>query len=193
MRDVSGGSTLRVVALGATIHHFEIALSDVDRGVYETVDLRVAQHPSETARRLYTRTLAYCLSHEEGIAFSKGGLSSTEEPPLTVRDPTGLLRLWIDIGAPSAERLHKASKAAKVAIYTWELEQLRRQVAGRTIHDVESIDVWPIDPRFLDEIAAKAQRRAQFELTRSDGALYLVIEGVTLESALVRTSLLSEG
>ena len=59
------------MALTATIYHLAIALSDVDRGVYESLDLRVAQHPSETMRYLLTRTLAYCFSYEEGIAFSK--------------------------------------------------------------------------------------------------------------------------
>src|SRR4051794_22055009 len=118
------------MALTATVHHFEIVLADVDRGVYETLDLRVAQHPSETDTRLVVRTLAYCLSHEEGIAFSKGGLSSTEEAPIAVHDPTGRLLRWIDVGAPSAERLHKASKAAPVSIYTHELAQLRRQTEG---------------------------------------------------------------
>ena len=107
------------MALTATIYHFQITLSDVDRGVYEALDLRVARHPSETMRYLVTRTLAYCLSYEEGIAFSKGGLSSAEEAPLSVRDATGVLRAWIDVGSPSAERLHKASKAAgRVALFT---------------------------------------------------------------------------
>src|SRR6478735_6272698 len=98
------------MALTATIYHFQITLSDVDRGVYEALDLRVARHPSETMRYLVTRTLAYCLSYEEGIAFSKGGLSSVEEAPVSIRDATGVLRAWIDVGSPSAERLDKNSK-----------------------------------------------------------------------------------
>jgi len=178
------------VALTATVHHFEIALSDVDRGVYETLDLRIAQHPSETPRRLLARTLAYCLSYEEGISFSKGGLSSTDEPPIAIRDPTGLLLWWIDVGAPSAERLHKASKAAKVAVYTYELAQLRRQAAGQTIHEADGIDVWPLEPGFLDELASKVERRERFELTRTDGALYVTLRGATLETSLARASLL---
>jgi uncharacterized protein YaeQ len=180
------------VALTATIHHFEIALSDVDRGVYETIDLRVAQHPSETMRWLLTRTLAYCLSYEEGIAFSKGGLSSTDEPPISIRDRTGLLLWWIDIGAPSAERLHKASKAAKVAVFTHELAQLRRQTAGHTIHAVEAIDVWPLDPAFLDALAEKVERRTRLEVTRTEGALYVTVLGTTLETTLVRVSLVAD-
>src|SRR4029079_15235310 len=101
------------MALGATVYHFAIELSDVDRSRYEALDLRLARHPSESMRYLLTRRLAYCLSYEDGITFSKEGISSTEEPPLAVRDPTGLLLAWIEIGTPSAERLHKASKAAK--------------------------------------------------------------------------------
>ena len=77
------------MALTATVYHVQINLSDVDRGVYTALDLRLARHPSETMRYLLTRTLAYCFSYEEGIAFSKGGLSSTDEPPVSIRDRTG--------------------------------------------------------------------------------------------------------
>ena len=87
------------MAQTATMHHVEVALSDVDRGVYEALDLRVAQHPSESMRYMLTRTLAYCLSYEEGIAFSKGGLSSTDEAPIAIKDRAGILLAWIDIGA----------------------------------------------------------------------------------------------
>ena len=100
------------MALGATIYHLQIELSDVDRGVYESLDLRVARHPSESMAYLLTRLIAYALLYEEGLAFSKGGLSSADEAPLTVRDLQGNLRAWIEIGTPSGDRLHKASKAS---------------------------------------------------------------------------------
>src|SRR5579859_1018315 len=73
-----------IVALTSTVYHLEIDLSDVDRGVYETLDLRLARHPSESKHYLLTRALAYCLFYEEGIAFSKG-LSTTDEPAVWVR------------------------------------------------------------------------------------------------------------
>jgi uncharacterized protein YaeQ len=177
------------VALTATVHHFEVALSDVDRGVYETLDFRVAQHPSETMRFMLTRTLAYCLSWAEGIAFSKGGLSDTDEPPIAIRDPTGRLLWWIDVGVPSAERLHRASKLGSVAIYTCELAQLRRQTAGKTIHQREAIEVWALSPAFLDALAARVDRRVRMELTRTDGSLYVVVDGQTFDTALERGSL----
>jgi uncharacterized protein YaeQ len=177
------------VALTATIHHYEVALSDVDRGVYESLDLRVAQHPSETERRLLTRTLAYCLAYEDGIVFSKGGISSTDEPPIAIHDATGQLIWWIEVGAPSAERLHRASKAAKVAIYTHELAQLRRQVEGQTIHKADTIDVWPLDLAFLDQLTAKLERRSKLEVTRTEGSLYITVGGATFETTLQRTGL----
>src|SRR5580700_8189170 len=138
------------MALTATIHHVEVVVSDVDRSTYETLDLRLARHPSESARYLVTRLLAYCLSFEEGIAFSKGGLSSADEPPISVRDPTGILLAWIDVGSPSAERLHKAAKAARrVALYTHtDLALLRREASSRPIHRVEAIEVWRFEPSF---------------------------------------------
>ena len=92
-----------------------VTVSDVDRGVYETLDLRVARHPSESMRYLLTRTLAYCLSYEDGIAFSKGGLSSNDEPPIAVRDPTGVLLAWIDIGAWSIEGVIKRASLVESA------------------------------------------------------------------------------
>jgi len=181
------------MAATATMHHVEVALSDVDRGVYEALDLRIAQHPSESMRYMLTRMLAYCLSYEEGIAFSKGGLSSTDEAPITIKDPTGVLLAWIDIGVPSAERLHKASKAARrVAIFTSaELTQLRREAATKAIHKVDAIDVWRFEPKFLDAIEAKMERNTALDLTRNDGQIYVVIDGITVEATLSRASLLA--
>src|SRR5580698_2108566 len=165
------------MALSATIHRFLVTLSDVDRGVYETLDLRVARHPSESARYLTTRTLAYCLSYEEGIAFSKGGLSSAEEPPITVRDPTGILLAWIDVGFPSAERLHKAAKAARrVALYTHvDPALLRREAASRAIHRIEEIEVRRFALPFLDAVEAQVDRLTKMEIVRTDGRLYVTI------------------
>jgi len=179
------------MALTATMYHFQITLSDVDRGVYEELDLRLARHPSETMRYLVTRALAYCLSYEEGIAFSKGGLSSAEEAPLSVRDRTGALLAFIDIGQPSAERLHKASKSApRVAVFTHvEPALLQREASSRAIHRVEQIEVWRFDPEFLDRLAEKLGKNEKFELVRTDGQLYVTRAGETLNGSLVRASL----
>ena len=179
------------MALSATIYRLTIGLSDVDRNVYETLDLRLAQHPSESTRYLLTRALAYCLSYADGIAFSKGGLSSTDEPPVSIHDPTGLFLAWIDVGVPSAERLHKATKVArKVAIYThFELAQLRREAATRAIHKVDEIEVWRVEPSFLTAIEERLDRHTKLELVRNDGNLYATVDGATVAGTLERASL----
>jgi uncharacterized protein YaeQ len=181
------------MALTASMHHVEISLSDVDRGIYESLDLRIAQHPSESMRYMLTRTLAYCLSYESGIAFSKGGLSSTDEPPVSIKDPTGIFLAWIDVGSPSAERLHKASKAARrVAIFTSaDLNLLRKEASTKAIHKVEAIEVFWFDSKFLDAIESKMQRNTTWDVTRNDGQLYVGIDGQTFELPLPLQSLVA--
>ena len=173
------------------MYRFSVNVSDVDRGVYETLDLRLARHPSETMRYLATRMLAYCLSYEEGITFSKGGLSAAEEAPITIHDPTGLFLAWIDIGSPSAERLHKASKAAnRVAIFTHApLANLRREAASRTIYKIEAIDVWRFESSFLDALEEKLDRHTSVEIVRNDGALYVTVSGNVIEGTITHESL----
>ncbi|MGH7328472.1 MAG: YaeQ family protein [Polyangiaceae bacterium] len=179
------------MALGSTVHRVEIALSDVDRGVYESLDVRLAQHPSESLRYLVTRMLAYALSYEEGIQFSKGGLSSTDEPPISIVDPTGILVAWIDVGTPSAERIHRASKAAgRVAIWTsTDLALLRKEAENKAIHRASEIAVHRIDSAFLDALEAIMNRRVKIDLTRTDGALYANVEGKTFETTLLSDTL----
>lgn len=179
------------MALTATMHHVDLTLSDVDRAVYETLELRVARHPSESMRYLVTRVLAYALEYAEGIAFSKGGLSSVDEPTISVHDATGLLHTWIEIGAPSADRLHKASKAAdRVAIYTHtDLSLLRREARTRKIHRLETIQVWRFEPAYLDALAAVLDRRSALEVVRNEGRLYVTLAGTLHEAELAAVSL----
>src|SRR5688572_705347 len=105
------------MALNATIYNFDVELADTDRQVYQTLALRVARHPSESEEYLVARLLAYLLEYTEGIEFSRG-VSDPDAPAIAVRDLTGAIRTWIDVGTPDAARLHKASKAAdRVAVY----------------------------------------------------------------------------
>ena len=106
------------MALTATIYRVSVELADIDRGVYETLDLRLARHPSETLDYMATRLLAYCLEYAEGIEFTEG-VSSTDEPAVVIRDLTGRTTAWIAIGLPSWERLHRGHKlAGRAAVYT---------------------------------------------------------------------------
>jgi len=131
------------VALGATIYNIHIDLADADRDVYESLDLRVARHPSESDEYLLTRVLAYALEFTDGIAFSPGGLSDPDEPAIAVRDMTGAVQAWIEIGNPDPARLHRASKASpRVAVYTHrDIDRLVQNVAGAQIHRARELEI----------------------------------------------------
>jgi uncharacterized protein YaeQ len=173
------------VTLTARIHTFDIDLADVDRGVYEPIALRVAQHPSETDEYLLTRVLAYCLEFTEGIGFT-AGLADPDEPAIAVRDLTGALRAWIDVGSPNAARLHKASKAApRVAVYTHrDPARLVRELAGERIHRAEAVELYGIDRELLAGLVARLERRMAFSLSVTDRHLYLTIGDATLSGAV---------
>jgi uncharacterized protein YaeQ len=178
------------MALGSTVHRIKLQLSDTDRGVYETLDLRLAQHPSETPSYLITRLLAYCLCHEEGIAFSHG-LSHAEEPAVWIKTPDGRLTAWIEVGTPSAERLHKASKAcARVVVFTHHDPQLLlREIKRAPIHRLEHIEVHAPDPALVESLVTQLGRNMQWELVRSGGHLYVKTGESTFEGALAPITL----
>ena len=175
------------MALTATIHTFDIRLSDVDRGVYESLDLRVARHPSESAEYLVTRVLAYCLEFAEGIGFSRG-LAEPDEPALAVRDLTGAVRVWIEIGAPGADRLHRAGKAApRVVVYTHrDPAQVIRQLAGERIHREDALEIYSVDRDFVAGLVARLTRRMAFDLTITDRTLYMALNGESLSGVIER-------
>ncbi len=178
------------MALGATIHTFDIELADSDRAVYQSLNLRVAQHPSETPDYLLTRVLAYCLEHAEGIAFSKG-LSDPDEPAISVRDLTGALQVWVDIGLPEPERLHRASKAApRVAVYTHkDAAQWAVKLADAKIHRAQKLAVYAFDRVWLAQLVARLERRMQFSLARSEGEIYLTVGDNTSQTVLAQPAL----
>ena len=175
------------MALGATIYVFKIDLADSDRGVYQPLELRVARHPSETLDHLLTRVLAYCLEYTEGIALSNG-LFDSDQPTIAVRDLTGALRVWIDVGAPEATRLHRAAKLApRVVIYTnKDAVQLAARLGAERIHRVEALELYAVDRDWLASLAARLTRRMEFTLTVAERHLYLSLGEETLDSVIAR-------
>src|SRR6187549_1729596 len=104
------------MARQATTKRFTIDLSHVDENVYQKLDLRLAQQPSETDAYCLTRLLAYCLltrdDDESTLGFSKGGLTTPEDPAVSRVSLDGRMLVWCEVGSPSIERLHKASKSS---------------------------------------------------------------------------------
>jgi uncharacterized protein YaeQ len=150
------------------LFRFQIELSDIDRSIYETLDFRIAQHPSETPIYLLCRVLAYGLSYQDGIEFSASGLSDPDAPALLAAGKNGSTDLWIEIGNPSDRKLHKASKTARqVVVYTYKNpEPILNEIKSGSIHRGEEIQVYALDPKVLQTIATLLKKSNSWSIVR---------------------------
>ena len=174
------------MALPATLRRFEIALADADRELYEPLDWRVAQHPSESERYLVARVIARALEHGDGVEFSRGGVSDDDEPAIVQRDLRGDLRAWIEVGSPTPDRLHKATKLApRVAVYAWKnVEQLAEAIAERGVHRADEIALRALPVELLDGVVATLDRVNRWDLSVTGGVLYLAVGTAQFEGAV---------
>jgi uncharacterized protein YaeQ len=178
------------VALTSTIYRFDIDLADADRQLYESLALHVACHASESEEYLIARVLAYALEYTEGIAFTRG-LSEPDEPAILIRDLTGVIRAWIEIGTPDAARLHKACKASpRVVVYCHrDPAQWLRALAGERIHRSDALELYAIDRRLVGDLVARLDRRMSVALSVTDRELTISIGTETLTGRVERLAL----
>jgi len=170
------------VALTATVYTVDLDLADHDRGIYESVSLRVARHPSESDEYLVTRLLAYALEYTDGLVLSTGGLSNPDEPAMLVRDLTGAVQGWIEVGWPDAERLHRASKASpRVAVYPHkEPTQWLRRLQGQRIHRGAALVILAIDTALINALVTRLDRRLVWSVAVSESELFVSVGDETL-------------
>lgn len=173
------------MAQPSTIYRAGIQLSDIDRGLYESLQITLARHPSETEERLLARMLAYALCYEPELTFTKG-VGAGDEPDLWLKGADGRVKLWIEVGLPDAERLVKASRHSEQVILcaygssrvVWEKQHLPK-MAG-----ISNLTVVSLDQAFLAQLSKGLQRSIAWELTVTEGTLYLTTNGEALESSV---------
>lgn len=174
------------MALTATIYQFSTQLADIDRGVYETLELRMARQPSETVEYMLMRFFAYCLEYTEGIEFTEG-VAAGDLPAVIVRDLTGRLTGWIEVGAPDADRLHRGSKQAeRTAVYTHRpIRMVLGELAGKKIHRGGDIPIYAFEPAFVTALAEQIDRRVDVALSITERELYVDVGGKTSTTTIV--------
>jgi uncharacterized protein YaeQ len=161
------------MAIKPTIYKLKIDLSDMDRAVYETMQLTVARHPSETLQRMMARVMAYAFNAQPRLAFCKG-ISDSDEPDIWLHSLSGELEMWLDVGEPAAERIKKASRLAKtVKVYSfnakavtwWELNQ----------HNFAPLpaSIFHFPWQQIQALAQLAERTMELSITISDGSAYV--------------------
>lgn len=161
------------MATTTTLYRFQIELSDIPRSVYETLDFRVAQHPSEHMPYLLTRVLAYALNTQDGLEFSATGLHDPDAAAISIVDAFGGYKLLIEIGSPSARKLHKATKVSKeVKVYTYKSpERFMNELKEEKVHRGEEIEFYFFAPEFLEELAQVIKRDNRWSLLFNDGVV----------------------
>ena len=175
------------MAKGSRLYQGKVELADTDRGYYQALEPATALHPSESPERLVLRLLAYVILHEPGLSFRGGGVSQGEEPDLMVRDDSGEITHWIDVGTPTAERLHKAArKGRRLTVVTHEelLERWKRQHGGRLPPFDGSVLL--LESALVTELARNLPRRIRWQATISGDTLFLESDEGSLSSPLRR-------
>ncbi len=163
------------MALKSTVHRLELDVADVDRGVYETFTLTLARHPSETEERLLVRVLAFALHADHALEFGRG-LSAEDEPDLWLKDDTGAIRLWIDVGLPEERRLRRAAgRAERVVVLAYGARAIEvwwernREALAR----LPQLEVLALSGETTRALAAFAERTMHLQCTIQDRQVYL--------------------
>jgi uncharacterized protein YaeQ len=163
--------------IGLMLYRFQIELSDIDRGVYESLDFRVAQHPSETYPYMLSRVFAYCLAYQERLEFTPGGLADPEAPALRKLGLRGDVETWIEIGNPSARKLHKASKTAQeVMIFTYKNpEVLLTEIRNNDVHRANELQIYSFSGDFLTAVSESTDKNNRWTLLVQQGQMDLTV------------------
>lgn len=162
------------MALRATVYKVQLEVSDLDRNLFASHTLTLALHPSETEERMMVRLLAFAMHAGEDLQFGKG-LSSEDEAAVWEIDPTGGIKLWIDVGQPDETRIRKAcGRSDRVVIYCYtrsaEVWWKQNQDWLNKLDKVQVIQLSVEDGKTL---AAIAQRNMNLACTIQEGTVYL--------------------
>ncbi len=179
------------MALKATIYKADLQIADMDRHYYADHALTIARHPSETDERMMVRLLMYALHAQEGIAFTKG-LFDVDEPEVWVKDLTGEIRLWIDIGQPDETRLRKACGRAKqvvVVCHSSRCEVWWKQIENK-LAKLSNLVVLQLAAETSQALAAMTERTMQLQCLVQDGEVWFSTDAtrIQIELKLLKTA-----
>ena len=163
------------MALKATVYRAALDVSDIDRGYYASHTLTLARHPSETDERLMIRLLAFALFAAEGLEFGRG-LSTDDEPDLWLKDRTGQILHWIDVGLPDERRLRRAAgRARRVSLLAYGQRALevwwQKNVAA--LSQLRGLAVWVLPDDAVRALGAMASRNMALQCVIQEGQVVL--------------------
>lgn len=164
------------MAQGSRIYKLKLELSDLDRGIYDSLSLNLNLHPSESAERLVARLLAFVLNYQPELEFGRG-LSTQEDATLWLRDHQGQPSLWIEVGQVEAERLAKISRRADhTRLYCFAANTHRWwQQHAEAFEGLGKVDIYGLPVAVVAELAAVLQPRIELQVVIQEGECQLFL------------------
>ena len=164
------------MALKPTIYKYNISLSDINHNYYHTLNLTVAQHPSENPQRMMARVMAFCLNAQESLVFTKG-LSEPDVPDIWLRTLDDQVALWIDVGEPAVERIKKATRLAKeVKVYSFNAKSDVWWEQSKAKFGALPVSVFRFDANTINRLAALVQRTMTLSVTITGDSAFVATE-----------------
>ena len=169
------------MALKSTIYKAALSIADIDHGHYADHALTLARHPSETDERMMVRLLALALNahrlqddcHGDGTLSFGAGLSDPDDPDLWLKDYTGSIRLWEEVGQPEEKPMTKAcQKSDVVRVYAFHhaAEVWWKSMADK-VQRLDKLEVWRVPTESSQALARMAERSMKLQATVQDGAV----------------------
>jgi len=167
------------MAQKATIYKVELSIADMDRHYYETHNLTVAKHPSETDERLMVRLLAFALNAHEKLEFTRG-LSSDDEPDIWQKSLSGELELWVTLGLPGEKIIRQScGKANEVIVYCYggrTAETWWEKVKNSTTR-FDNLQIINFSETDTNELGKQVSRSMKLQVNIQDGDVMVSVDG----------------
>jgi uncharacterized protein YaeQ len=163
------------MAKNSTVYKAQLSVADIDRGYYADHQLTLSCHPSETAERLMVRLLSFALNADEMLVPAAGMLDN-DEPDFWLKDYTGAIKLWIEIGQPDEKRILKAcGRSDDVKIYTYNSKPaLWWDGVSAKAAKADNLAVTGIEPSTCKALEAFAsERNIVMQVTIQDGEIWV--------------------
>jgi len=153
------------VAIKPTIYKLRIALSDLEKNYYDSLNLTIALHPSETLERMTARVMAFCLNAQEGLNFTKG-LSAIDEPDIWLKALDEKIELWIDVGEPAPDRIKKASRQSKqVMVYSFNSKSDVWWEQSKSKMAFDNVAVIRFNSQDITQLSSQVERTCEWSVT----------------------------
>jgi uncharacterized protein YaeQ len=174
------------MAVKATIFKCELVVSDLIRHYYQTHNLIVARHPSETDERMMLRILMFALYADELLEMTRG-ISTDDEPDLWQKSLSGEIEHWIELGQPDERRLRQACGRAKLVTlltYGGNAPQVWWKQNQTKLDSIKNLSVWTISDEQSKALAQIAERAMRIQVMLDANQISLTAENHALELSL---------